>query len=44
VEFWERLIETMVDHVAEAEELVVLVTSISKVLMDLGLASIRGIP
>jgi hypothetical protein len=44
VEFWERLIETMVDHVAEAEELVALVTSISKVLMDLGLAPICGIP
>jgi hypothetical protein len=44
VELRERLGEVEADHVTEAEELASLMTNISKVLMDLGLSPIQGIP
>jgi hypothetical protein len=44
VELREHHTEVNVDHVVEVEELAALVTSISRVLVDLGLAPIRGIP
>jgi hypothetical protein len=44
VELRERLGEVEADHVTEAEELASLMTNISKVLMDLGLSPIQGVP
>jgi hypothetical protein len=43
-ELQECLARLEMDRVAKAEELAVLVADISKVLVDLGLAPIHGIP
>jgi hypothetical protein len=44
VELWRRLKEAKVERVTEAGRLVILVRDISKVLVDLGMPPILGVP